>query len=259
MLDSTLDSLFSKSIGIPCIVGGLFLIIAEIGYQMGLKKDQSFNKETAVSEIVSYHSVVMGLLALLLGFTFSMALNHFDARRALVLQEENSIGTTWLRTSFLPEGPRNASRKLLKQYLNLRIGEDQQGADLNTSLAHLSTVENELWKQAEAASLAAPNPITATYITSLNETFDLGATRVAMSKVHIPGALWLIILVVSSFGLWASGYNSGLSGRRIIYLTVGLPLLITLVLYLITDLNNPKRGFIRTDYNGMILLRDSMN
>ena len=259
MLDSTLNSLFSSSISILFLVGGLFLLIAELGYQMGSKKDPSLNKETAVSEIVSYHSVVMGLLALLLGFTFSMALNHFDARRALVLQEENSIGTTWLRTSFLPEGARNSSRKLLKKYLDLRIGEDRQGIDLKTSLLHLSSVENDLWRQAEAASLVAPNPMTATYVTSLNETFDLGATRVAMSKVHISGALWLIILVVSSFGLWASGYNSGLSGRRIFYLTIGLPLLITLVLYLITDLNNPKRGLIRTDYNGMILLRNSMN
>ena len=46
-------------------------------------------------------SAVLGLLALLMGFTFSLAVDRFDARRVLVLQEANAIGTAYLRAQLL--------------------------------------------------------------------------------------------------------------------------------------------------------------
>ena len=111
----------------------------------------------------------------------------------------------------------------------------------------------------ETAASTAPNPITASYITSLNETFDLASTRLAAHRVRVPGALWMILMIVSIFGIWSSGFSSGVNGRRALFLTVGLPILITLVLLLITDLSSPKRGLIRTDYSSMTDLRDSIN
>src|SRR5262245_8635230 len=48
-------------------------------------------------------SAVLGLLALLLGFTFSLAADRFDTRRILVLEEANAIGTTYLRAQLLTE------------------------------------------------------------------------------------------------------------------------------------------------------------
>ena len=45
---------------------------------------------------------ILGLVALVLGFTFSLAAARFDARRVAVLDEANAIGTTYLHTSFCP-------------------------------------------------------------------------------------------------------------------------------------------------------------
>ncbi len=64
---------------------------------------------------------VLGLLALLLGFTFSLALSHFDARTAAVVDEANAIGTAWLRTDLLPEPERTEARDLMKQYVAVRV------------------------------------------------------------------------------------------------------------------------------------------
>ena len=53
-------------------------------------------------------SAVLGLLALLLGFSFSMAMDRYETRRQLVIQEANALGTTWLRVQLLDEPDRAA-------------------------------------------------------------------------------------------------------------------------------------------------------
>jgi len=258
MLESFLSALFPNQLCVFIGVGLILLAVAEIGYRMGNRippqEDTAFQ-----NEISGYQSAVLGLLALLLGFTFSMALNHYDLRRSLVIQEANSIGTTWLRTSFLPGETREISRKLLRDYLTHRINQDIPGSDHEEDLRQIGILQKALWKEVETAAAIAPNPITASYITSLNETFDLASTRLAAHRVRVPGALWMILMIVSIFGIWASGFSSGVNGRRALFLTVGLPILITLVLLLITDLSSPKRGLIRTDYSSMTDLRDSIN
>jgi hypothetical protein len=45
---------------------------------------------------------MLGLLALIISFTFAMALSRFDARRDALLREANAIGTAALRARLLP-------------------------------------------------------------------------------------------------------------------------------------------------------------
>ena len=257
MIESLIESLFPNHYSIQLGMGLLLLIVAELGYRMGYriprKDDPAFQ-----SEISGYQAAVLGLLALLLGFTFSMALNHYDLRRNLVIQEANAIGTTFLRTSFLPPESREISRQLLRDYLDLRIEYDNDPMDRSPALQRIASIQGELWKQAERAAINAPTPITASYITSLNEMFDAASTRIAASRVRVPSALWLILTTVSVFGIWAAGFSAGVNRKRALFLTVGLPILITLVLQLITDISTPKGGLIRTDYSSMLDLRASM-
>src|SRR5579864_1446616 len=53
-------------------------------------------------------SAMLGLLGLLIAFTFGTAASRFDVRRTLVRDEANAIGTTYLRIQTLDEGPRDA-------------------------------------------------------------------------------------------------------------------------------------------------------
>src|SRR6185369_12534948 len=64
---------------------------------------------------------VLGLLGLLLAFTFSMAAERYNARRALVLNEANSVGTTYLRASLLPDAHQAPVRDLLQRYVDVRL------------------------------------------------------------------------------------------------------------------------------------------
>ncbi len=66
-------------------------------------------------------SAVLGLLALLIGFTFSLALQRYDARRELVIAEANALGTTWLRSDLLEPAPRQQLRQVLRRYVANRV------------------------------------------------------------------------------------------------------------------------------------------
>ena len=257
MIESLIESLFPNQYSIQLGMGLLLLIVAEVGYRMGFRIPRK-DDPALQSEISGYQAAVLGLLALLLGFTFSMALSHYDLRRSLVIQEANAIETTFLRTSFLPPESREASRKLLRDYLDLRMEYDKGSTAQAPILQRTAFIQGELWKQGERAAINTPTPITATYITALNEMFDTASTRIAASRVRVPSALWLILTTVSAFGIWAAGFSAGVNRKRALFLTVGLPILITLVLQLITDISTPKGGLIHTDYSSMVDLRASI-
>ena len=62
-----------------------------------------------------------GLLALLMAFSFSMALDRYEERRHLVIQEANAIGTAYLRSQLLDEPHRARLSGLLVDYTDNRI------------------------------------------------------------------------------------------------------------------------------------------
>ena len=85
------------------------LLVSEIGWQLGIR-----TKGGGGSNITTLESAMLGLLALMLAFTFSMALSRFEGRRDAVLNEANSIGTTALRARLLPDPYRSETLKLLR-------------------------------------------------------------------------------------------------------------------------------------------------
>src|SRR5688572_28662020 len=61
-------------------------------------------------------SGLLGLLALLLAFTFSLAIDRFEIRRQLVIADSNAVGTAYLRAQLLPEPHRTRLSGILVDY-----------------------------------------------------------------------------------------------------------------------------------------------
>jgi hypothetical protein len=61
------------------------------------------------------------LLALIIGFTFSMALGRYDMRKNYEEEEANAIGTEFLRADVLPATDAAKVRALLLSYLDQRV------------------------------------------------------------------------------------------------------------------------------------------
>jgi len=195
----------------------------------------------------------MGLLALLLGFTFAMAIDRYDDRRSLVVVEANAIGTTYLRAQLLDEPHRARLSELLKTYSETRIAlaTSHDRNERQRLMAKSDGYQHQLW----AETVAAIQPIrdveiASTFVTAMNETIDAGAARVAARRAHVPSQVMLALLLYMAVAAFMLGYVMSNSRRRgISLLELGL---ITLAYMLIIDIDQPTAGAIREPQEPMV-------
>jgi hypothetical protein len=260
MIEGLVSRLFFSQWAVFVLVSALLLLLAEAGYRLGLFA-RARNPDAASGHSGSVQGAVLGLLGLLLGFSFAMAVGRHDVRRSLAVEEANSIGTTWLRADFLGEKRGEEARKLLRRYAECHLQGHQSANDkkrFESLLAESNGIQARLWSIAREAAAEKPDAITASFITTLNETIDLQTSRLAASRNHVPGAVWLLVLIVAACGAWASGYGSGTGGQRSIFSQIVFPALIAVVITLISDIDNPLRGMIGVSQKPMEDLLESM-
>ena len=239
----------------------LFLFASEIGFRLGRRR-QSESNEPARSQVNMLEAASLGLLALLLGFTFSMALTRYDTRRQLVLDEANAIGTTYLRAQLLPEPARKEISNLLRRYVDVRLEFYQAGI----SQRKLQKVDDDteklhgaLWSYAIAAGGQDPRAIpTGLFIQSLNDVIDLHAKRVTALENHVPESIFILLLIVATLSLGLVGYGAGMGRDRNLLPAVISIILIASVILLIMDLDRPRRGLIKVSQQSMVDLQNSL-
>ena len=232
-------------------VVGLALIwgVSELGWRLGKRGDGHS------TNIGTLESATAGLLALIIGFTFAMALSRFEARRDAVVQEANAIGTTALRARLLPEPHRAESLRLLREYVKVRIDALQSGhsfADLNATVERSNAVQEALWKQVRAvAEIDKAIVPTGLFIQSVNQMIDAQGVRLAALRNRIPSVVLVMLYVLAAAASGFVGYASAIDPRLTRLPVVIMGLLISLVLYLIIDLDRPNNGFITNNQQAM--------
>src|SRR3990172_11677164 len=97
-------------------IGAVEAGAALAGLALRQKKDKE--PEAPLGSLVG---AVLGLLAFILAFTFGITASRFDARKQLVLEESNAIGTTYLRAGLLPQPQGLEVRRLLREYADIRL------------------------------------------------------------------------------------------------------------------------------------------
>jgi hypothetical protein len=238
----------------------LLLLLAEGGFRFGLRLFTTLD-EPRKGQISGIQSAVLGMLGLLLGFTFAMAVSRYEMRRSLVVDEANAIGTTYLRASFLPAEHKAAVEELLRRYVDVRISFDTAGTDAAkraAAEAESARLQREMWNHTVQAA-TVPTLMTAKFVEALNQTIDLDATRLNALRARVPGAVWLLVLVVAGAGCYAAGYRAGASSERTGFANFLLPLLVTVVITLIVDFDHPYRGFIDINSQPLIDLQASIS
>jgi hypothetical protein len=240
---------------IQCIFFASMLAATEAGFRLGRNSEASISAETR-SQITTVGAALLGILALLLGFTMSMAVSGFEVRKQLVLDEANAIGTSVLRAQLLPapEGPEIGN--LLRQYINVRVQYGTSGDDLarlNDLHAESGHLQTELWIRAAAYAQKDPNPVKAgLLLQSLNEAIDLETARWTTFQNRVPQNVIYVDAMVGLLAAVLVGYLFGANGRRNIFSMCVLTLAITLVLSVIIDLDRPRSGFIGASQQPMI-------
>jgi len=236
-------------------------IAIEIGFRLGLRR-RAISDETDRTHISSLQGALLGLLALLLGFSFAMAVGRYDARRALVIKEANAIGTTLLRTEFLPAEQRNEARKLLRAYVDSRLEFVNARLDeewLKKTFTTAASLQAQLWSIATTATTQDPRSVPAgLFVTTLNEMIDVSEERVAAFYNNVPQPIIALLVAVSSGALGLIGYGCGLVGRRHLPSTILFSVLSVMVLIVVLDIDRPRQGLIQVSQGSMLRLQESL-
>jgi hypothetical protein len=232
------------------------LAVSELGLRLGRWYEPRFD-DPGRSEVSTIQSGVLGILALLLGFSFAMAVSRYDLRKQLVVEEANAIGTTHLRTRTLPDPEGRELRALLERYVSLRvalIGADRE--TLRRRIAESEHLQVELWSKAAAVAVRDPHSIMAgLLLQSLNDTIDLHAKRKMARTNHVPTAVIAALFLSTVVAMAFVGFGLGLGVRRAFLTRLILSLLITLIVLIIADLDRPDRGIIRVSQAAMLDLQ----
>lgn len=203
-------------------------------------------------------SGVLGLLALMLGFTLAMAVERFEQRRQLVLEDANAIGTAYLRAQLLGEPHRTRISRLLVEYTDNRVALALVSrGDGPRLLAANDRMLIDLWGATSAAFPAIPNLDFATaFLDSVNKIVELDAARKASRLAHVPTEVLIVLsfyIVVTGgvLGYVLTGFRGQLAGAFLITLLI-------FSLALIIDLERPTVGGIIESQAPMELLRKSL-
>ena len=204
--------------------------------------------ETESKVLTVLEGALLTLFGLLMGFTFSMAVNRYDMRKLLVVTEANAIGTTWLRTATLPDPLRTEQQSLLRQYVRARIlyhTELQEPKELAETQEQIDKLQAQMWAGASNYAVDHREAITSLYLQTLNQSIDVAAERAAADANRIPLEAWVILLFVGFMSTIVVGTKMG---RDNWLLQSILPVVLATTLALTLDLDSPKFGFIRIDH-----------
>jgi len=224
-----------------------------------LKSTRADTVSAASDSLKTLEGTVLGLLGLLLGFSFAMGVSRYDTRKQLEVDEANAIGTTWLRTDTLEAPARDFERQVLRDYVRARIDFFSAGTDataLQKSLAETGGLQNQLWKTGADYASTHRDPVTALFLSSLNDTIDDAEKRTAALENRIPIAAWVLLLFISAS---ASGLVGIGISRRSRPLVIVLPLVVGAAMTLILDLDSPRSGFVVVKQESMERVAAQMN
>ena len=241
------------------LFGGMALCVA-VGVALRIWRERRRRNDEKEEEGQEGYivSAVLGLLALLMGFTFSLAVDRFETRRLLVLEEANAIGTTYLRAQLLSEPHRARMSDILIRYTDNRIALAK--VTLAKAGPYIRTNDQLITDMSAATSAAFPTiqglDFSSTYLDSVNNVIDLDASRKAARAARVPAEVFVVLFVYIFTTAMVLGYV--LKGWRGRVAAAFLLILVTMSLLLILDVDRPVGGGVAEGQGPMTALRESL-
>lgn len=242
----------------------------EIGFRLGNREK---NRELASENIATSFqasskvstgpvtATILGLLALILAFSFGAVTSRYQERKQLVLDEANAIATTYLRAQAIPTSEKEQVKHILTRYVDYRLQlVEHRSVSMIENASEIVEMQKELWMIALEIASREPTPITALFMQSLNEVIDLHSKRVNLG-IHnrMPNIFWVILYILTVLAMVMGGYESGLvGGRRSITAMVTMATAYALVILLILALDKPGHRLSVVSQDALIQLQQDI-
>jgi hypothetical protein len=206
-------------------------------------------------EFDTVKTAALTLLALLIGFSFSMAISRYDERKNYEELEANAIGTEFARAALLRENEAAQTRDLLRSYLDVRISFYLANDDDKALQEQTAKLQNQLWSAVLPSARAEPTQIIALVVSGMNDVLNSQGFTQAAWLNRIPHTAWILMALIAIFCNLLVGY--GEPHRGLLPLLV-LPLIVSVSLFLIADMDSPRTGLIRIQPVDLILASQAM-
>jgi hypothetical protein len=230
---------------IGALVFAGMILAAGVGILARNRHDRRPDPEAKSDENAAFvASAVLGLLALLMGFSFSLAIDRFETRRVLILEEANAIGTAYLRTQLLEQPHRARIGQLLIDYTGNRLAlAKASDEEMPALISKDEAMTTDLWAATSAAFVTIQGlDFSSAYLESINNLIDLDAARKAATMARIPSEVFAILVIYLIATSAVLGYVLvGVRGRVAAGFTL---MLLTTSFLLIVDIDRPGRGGI---------------
>jgi hypothetical protein len=243
-----------------CGILAVILLSMEAGHRIG-KHRRSRDGGQFRGVHTAVEGSIFGLMALLLGFTFSGAASRFDNRRKLAVDEANAIGTTYLRLDLLPLETQPEIREDFRMYVRSRLAVYKEIPDVvavRAALDRSSVLQAKIWQEATTALRNSGPPDKTLVLSSLNEMLDLAMVRTVALTTHLPTPVFFMLglTVIASTAL--VGHSMSVYEPRDWISTISLVAVLGFAVYMILDYEYPRVGFIRIDPTDQVLA-DTLN
>ncbi len=225
----------------------VFFLILLTNWMGARYRQRRSRKDSAESiELGTIESSLLGLMALILAFTFGLAASKFEGRREIIIEEANDIGTAILRCDLYPDSMRRLFHEDFIQYVETRIAYYDAGADdekIKAALDKANYYSGRIWQRAAAYSHDLEHRVSSELmIPALNSMIDIVTTREAGRLAKVSPIILFILFILILISSFLIGY--GHKGRRNPVMVTSFALMTTIALYLVLELDRPRRGIL---------------
>ena len=245
---------------IMLILAVAMILAAEFGYRAGLWR-QPRSEGAARDHFGAIRNSLLGLLTLLLAFSFGMSAQRYETRRQLVIEDATPLRGLYLRSTLLPDSQRGQFKKLLRQYVDQRadpnlIHRDVSADEVAQAVARSESLQGQMWELVRAmAQQDPPAKVADEMLKLLIESSTVNSKRVQAFVTRVPDPIVWLLLGTAVTCMAAVGFSGGLSKHRGILATVLFSLAVCVTIFVILELDRPAKGILRADQGPMIQLK----
>jgi hypothetical protein len=208
-------------------------------------------------DLVTVLTAALTLLALIIGFSFSMAVSRYEQRKTYEEAEANAIGTEYVRADLLPTVTAAMVRDLLRKYTDQRIlfYETSDQRRLRQIDAETTKLQSELWSAVVPPAEAQPSPVMALIVSGMNDVLNAQGYTQAAWWNRIPVGAWELLGLVAVFCNVLLGYSERRTSNLLL---IVMPVIVSASFLLIADIDSPRHGHIRVLPQNLIALSQSI-
>ena len=218
-------------------------------------------KSRGQTPVSKFEDASLAILGLLLAFTFSTAIGKHDQRHMMVVADSTAIGDFYACASLLKEPVRTKLRTVIHDYVTLRVDLAEHRYDEATFERALGQFEQMHHQMAGSVSQALEDgtPIAVSLTNALNAVTNSHAARLAAIRDRLPASIVLLLFMSAVVSAFLVGRDQGATDQYDLAGTVCFVALVSFIIFVTLDLNQPDRGLVTVSQEPIQRLLSTMS